>query len=815
PADRWSAWTLSQPWVSGQPIVLDGQALYVHDAAIDVFDSATGSWSQHALASPRRNAGVATVNHLVLLAGGESEAGPSDAVDLYDAEAHAWSTARLAAPRAAPAVAVVVGQAIFAGGNAAGTASAVTDVYDSVSGAWSQALLRDSRKVYTPWDRAFTAVTVRDRAYVVGGGTVNVYDGSTGTWSATERSETSPVVLRIVGTKLVFASDGGYYFANRPIDVLDTETGNWSTTLFTGPPGTTFERSVDTTLTVGSKVIFAGGTVPLRANRVSTGSVSVFNANTGQWSTAALTSGGTQGAFVYGTKAVFPGSRAIDVYDSALDQWNSYPLSQERHDFAVVNAGSLLLVGGGSVGYIQPYVGVSDTVDVLDLETGAQSVTSLSQARTRLAAAASGRLAIFVGGLDAGSDRPPSAVDVYDTTSGAWASAPLSEPSGGYRGVRAGDQLLLYSASFSPPATVDLYDSGSDTWTVLPLSVPRANAALAAIDSVAVVAGGHFSETPRDPSDVVDILDLRAHTMVSGRLSQARSRSSALAVGRKVLIAGGEAAGTGAGIDSTTQSNLVDIYDVDRHEWSVTTFSEQRRGAMASAAVGSKAILAGGVSLLQRNPSGGVIAVRTDTADVYDAVTETWSVARLSAPRSGMDVAVVGERAVFAGGVPGVENNRDVLSTAVDVYDAAADRWSSSTRPLARRASRVLVVGDIAIFAGDDDQVELYDAAADRWTLKRLPAGNKAPAMAAAGATAIFAGGAVPIGSGGDTKASDAVDLFDSRTGAWSHTTLSRPRRNLGAGGNSGTAIFAGGGADYYPSALVDVYRAPELSHAD
>lgn len=801
-ADTWSTWTLSQPWVGKGAISVGDQVLFVGERVVDIYDSAADAWSAHDLVVARRASTVAVVGHIVLLAGGVSDTGPSEAVDVYDADSRRWSSASLAEARSAAAVAVVKARAILAGGDAGGRPSSVADIYDSITGRWTSVVLGDPHGVRDARDQAFRAVAIQDRAYFVGGATVNVYDAQSGTWSAIARSSGGSVVPLAVGSKIVFAGAPGHYVADT-LDVYDTEVGTWSTTRFQGPPGSTHERIVGVTLTVGSRVLFAGGTIPLRANRVGTGAISIFDADTGTWSMTSLTLAGTAGALVVGNKALFSGARGVEVYDSGTDQWSSYPLSEPRSGGVVAVSGRFVLVAGGVVGTTAPDRQVSRTVDLLDLERGVQSVGSLDQARHQVAAASVGGKVIIAGGLDKAASYVTDTVDVYDYLSDRWSVTRLSRPGAYFRSAVVGGKAILFASGQAPFASVELYDSATDVITALSLSAARAEAGIGAVGPVAVVAGGYYSQTPREPSDLVDMYDLKTGESWVGRLSEPRSRSAVVTVGSKLLVAGGTAAGPGVGVNSLITSTAVDIYDAERREWTVTALSDQRGPILSWAAVGTKAIFAGGIQ-------GGTTL---DSVDIYDAATETWSVARLSSPRWRMDVAVVGSKAVFAGGISRYENARMVRSTAVDVYDVATGAWSRSTRPLARIESRLAVVGTQAIFTGEDDQVEIYDTQSDRWSVRRLPAGNLAPAVAVAGTTVLFAGGRVPV-DGPDWMASDAVDLYDSVTGVWSAAKLARPRGNLGAGSIGTRAIFAGGGAgrmgSAFPSALVDVYDACE-----
>src|SRR5678815_803965 len=93
-------------------------------------------WAAGTLSPTRWSMGVAAVGDQVIFAGGKLSS-PNDissaAVDLYDSRTGTWSTASLSEPREEPGVAVVGTTAIIAGGVVRGRPnrdSEVVDVYD-------------------------------------------------------------------------------------------------------------------------------------------------------------------------------------------------------------------------------------------------------------------------------------------------------------------------------------------------------------------------------------------------------------------------------------------------------------------------------------------------------------------------------------------------------------------------------------------------------------------------------------------------------------------------------------------------------------
>ena len=244
-------------------------------------------------------------------------------------------------------------------------------------------------------------------------------------------------------------------------------------------------------------------------------------------------------------------------------------------------------------------------------------------------------------------------------------------------------------------------------------------------------------------SDMVEVFDLSGNSLLSEeQLSVARMELSAAAVGDKVLFAGGLfMTYTGSAFVLTGSSDVVDIYDVPTGTWSVEHLS-QARGGMSCAVLGGKAYFAGGYR-------GNNIA--SDRVDIYDAATGTWSTDTLSQARAffGGGVAV-GGRVFFAGGTREDEHNSD----RIDIYDPATDAWTTAALSVPRCGVQAAVTGDFALFAGggDDDmpnwsfltasdRVDIYNAGTDQWSTANMSSERVNFAAAASGNQVYLFGG--------------------------------------------------------------------------
>ncbi len=85
----------------------------------------------------------------------------------------------------------------------------------------------------------------------------------------------------------------------------------------------------------------------------------------------------------------------------------------------------------------------------------------------------------------------------------------------------------------------------------------------------------------------------------------------------------------------------------------------------------------------------------TNTVDVYNSVTKTWSTDQLSVSRNYPAATSVGGVAIFAGGgyLSSCFNN-------VDLYDISKELWSTAQLSSARSNPAATSVGNVAMFAG-------------------------------------------------------------------------------------------------------------------
>jgi hypothetical protein len=401
-----------------------------------------GRWATARLSQPRLHPAVAVVGTRALFAGGESEV-----VDIYDAATGQWTTSR--PPHVGPiALAVTVGSGmlvVWSSGPQPGMPVRAA-VYDGTTGRWHDTGLLP--RVLSPWRQSATAV-----------GPFGLVMGQ-----AVIPPATSPTAVPVTADLPV------------AVDLYNSATGQWTSA--TAP-----------TMNVGAAIATVG--------------------------TTAIFAGGLPGCTLL--RCLNPASDAVVLFDSSRQQWSSARLAEPRTDAAATTVGSKALFAGGlTTGSVATDVRGSDVVDIYDAVAARWSTARLSQARSGLVAASVGTRALFASGaVDSGGPnaRPSDVVDIYDAATGQWSTARLSQPRLSPAAAVVGTRVLFAGGLVGwwggPDArasdVVDIYDSATGQWSTAHLSQARTGLVSAVVGGQVLFAGGGIGPDGAQASDVVDL----------------------------------------------------------------------------------------------------------------------------------------------------------------------------------------------------------------------------------------------------------------------------------------------------------------------
>jgi len=161
----------------------------------------------------------------------------------------------------------------------------------------------------------------------------------------------------------------------------------------------------------------------------------------------------------------------------------------------------------------------------------------------------------------------------------------------------------------------------------------------------------------------------------------------------------------------------------------------QARSQLASTTVGDLAIFAGG---FYRDENISSLPISSETVDIYNSNTNSWIATSLSEARHSLVAINVGNLAIFAGG----ENDSEI-SDVVDIYDLDSDSWSIST-------------------LSEVENTLIEKVGNNVWTTPSLSQSRSSLTAITIGTKTIFAGG---DSDSNVMNILDTIDIFDSETG--------------------------------------------------
>jgi hypothetical protein len=258
---------------------------------------------------------------------------------------------------------------------------------------------------------------------------------------------------------------------------------------------------------------------------------------------------------------------------------------------------------------------------------------------------------------------------------------------------------------------------------------------------------------------------------------------------------------------NNTTSEPVNIYHPLTNTWTLDALSIPRNN-IGVGSVDNKIFFAGGGGPVLGIPYDIInnplnASDLTSQIDVFNTITNTWSVLHLSEAKARVAVGSAGHVIAFSSGVLAGA----FFSTNIDIYDNASNSWSvaqglnSYGQAGAGAGNKIVFFGGGTSIAGVvDTRAQIYDVVSKTWTTEYLDYGAKDMAGAGACNTIIFAGGVNQ-----DNDPTDLVAIYDVIGDTWSIAHLSTTRGEGVFAAALGNKIFIGGGTNVQ---TVDVYDA-------
>jgi N-acetylneuraminic acid mutarotase len=318
---------------------------------------------------------------------------------------------------------------------------------------------------------------------------------------------------------------------------------------------------------------------------------------------------------------------------------------------------------------------------------------TLSLARSDMAVASAGNKIVFAGGRSA-SEWASSRVDIYDMNTNNWTTAELSIPRFGLTAITAGNKIFfaggitegaIYGLVLS---RVDIYDVLTNTWSIAELSEPRWNGIAAAVigNKVFFAGGENYSSGTNTFTNRVDIYNLSDNTWSIATLSQTRNGLTATMADEKIYFAGGW-----NNIDGPT-SNIIDIYNGQTNSWSISSLATPR-AYQAAIAIQNKIYWAGGDTVINLANEIDV----TCRVEIRDVNTQLTSFTNLFQPNVGFSAFEKDNKIVY---LPGGGSWHATAINKFDIYDVVSNTWSIGQLNQSIPEGAVISVNNIIYIAG-------------------------------------------------------------------------------------------------------------------
>jgi hypothetical protein len=330
-------------------------------------------------------------------------------------------------------------------------------------------------------------------------------------------------------------------------------------------------------------------------------------------------------------------------------------LSQARKGMAVASAGNKIVFAGG-----QTASGVSNRVDILDLNTNQWSNATLSEARTNVATAVLGSKIFFAGGFFSSSNGyvliKSGLIDIYDTQTDSWTSVQLGSIYGVTGRYGYGEQLFGAAANgkvvFASNGDYNayIYDGTSNKWSISDALYPY------------------------DP--------LGGSPIYSG--------IAATAIGDKIYFAGSSwMDNSQTGLPSWVEGTI-HIFNTQTNNWTTSHLQSEPRGWMAGIAVGNTNYWAGGFE----RPGGlnGVPSMSSNV-EMRDMTTGQSTSACLFQPNAKFSAVQKNNSIIF---FTGAGQRKDKF----DIYNLDSKTWLIGVLPQSIESAAIISVNNTIYVAG-------------------------------------------------------------------------------------------------------------------
>jgi len=234
-------------------------------------------------------------------------------------------------------------------------------------------------------------------------------------------------------------------------------------------------------------------------------------------------------------------------------------------------------------------------------------------------------------------------------------------------------------STFNPVyGRVDIYEPSSGLWTFRNLSFGSSSLASASDDASFAIFGGGWTSGRYRSFTFLDVYDNNEDSWTPFDLDpengeDPREGFTLAIVGNIGLVAGGYDANYGGPIFGYygDYESRVDLLNLDTKQWIGNASLSAARSGMAAATVGNTTYFAGGLSRVANTDTFTFDVTWYSVVDVYDATTNTWSTIELPHNATNLKSAVSDDLIAFIGG----QTVNDTQNPYVQIYNTTSNTW--------------------------------------------------------------------------------------------------------------------------------------------
>ena len=246
---------------------------------------------------------------------------------------------------------------------------------------------------------------------------------------------------------------------------------------------------------------------------------------------------------------------------------------------------------------------------------------------------------------------------------------------------------------------------------------------------------------------------------------------------------------------TTITTDAIDIYNITSNSWSTAKLSVSRYFVSATALEKEGIAFFAGGTLKTFSSTGVSSFSNTNVVDVYDANRNQWSIIYLSQARELIASTTIQNNGIVIFGV-GYTRIGSKSSNVIDIYNYKNNSFTTFFSGIARSYVKSESIGDIALIGGrEEGKCDIYNATSGNWTIAIMPnfCRRNYASTSLPNEGLIFLAGGYDCAS--STSRRNIIDIYNIYTKKWSVKYMQESRYNSAGVSipNLGMIFFVGG----------------------